>query len=302
MAPVIDANMKLFAERLDITSSRMIRDYGLANIEKIIEEETKKGNSKAINFAREYYSSPEKLINVFRLASVENKFTLIHHMDEETRQKILPLLKDDELVMGLYFFKQEALLKMLMKVNIKELARVAMAAFPLEQIVLMYTEDDMANFFMNDDLNRFKVMEQLQAMPADVLQKFIENVTGQPSEDVDHSEVFSNISNLPDDKFREFMAGIDPDVQRQLIFQLTKEEPKNLTLFQNETYVNMLATLQKPDMIKPMIMLNTDTLIKMVSKLPPDLLAAVGAQIDTHKFAEFLQDGHMDVIEDNWMI
>ena len=39
MSIVIDANMKLFADRVGITSSRMIRDYGLSSVDEIIEKE-----------------------------------------------------------------------------------------------------------------------------------------------------------------------------------------------------------------------------------------------------------------------
>ena len=50
---VIDANMKLFADRMHITSSRMIRDYGLSTVDEIIEEEAKRGNKRALNVAKE---------------------------------------------------------------------------------------------------------------------------------------------------------------------------------------------------------------------------------------------------------
>ena len=39
MAIVLDTNMKLFAERMNITSSRMIQDYGLKTVDEIIEAE-----------------------------------------------------------------------------------------------------------------------------------------------------------------------------------------------------------------------------------------------------------------------
>ena len=35
MSIVIDANMKMFADRMNITSSRMIRDYGLSSVDEI---------------------------------------------------------------------------------------------------------------------------------------------------------------------------------------------------------------------------------------------------------------------------
>ena len=125
MSIVIDANMKLFAERMGITSSRMIRDYGLKTVDEIIEEEASKGNTKAVNYAREMYHSPAKLIKIFKLTNVENKFVILHKMDDRTRVKVLPLLKQDDLVMGLYFFTQEKLLNLLAKVSMEELVNVA---------------------------------------------------------------------------------------------------------------------------------------------------------------------------------
>ena len=52
MSLVIDANMKLFAERMNITSSRMIQDYGLKSVDEIIEAEAAQGNSQAVKFAQ----------------------------------------------------------------------------------------------------------------------------------------------------------------------------------------------------------------------------------------------------------
>lgn len=302
MSLVIDANMKLFADRMNITSSRMIREYGLSTVDEIIEAEAERGNTRAVNYAREYYHSPEKLIKLFELTDIENKFVLLHKMDDTTREKVLPLLKQDELVMGLYFFTQEKLLEMLMEVDIEELVRVVQEAFPLEQIILMFTEEDLMNFFLSDELERYDVMEQIKALPPEVMQTFIEGVTGKPMEETGSNNFIRSLEAFSDDDFKKFMSQIDPDVQRQLTFQLTKQKPEYLTLFENETYVNMLNTLLKPEMVKPMIMLNKDTLVNMLTELPSDLMSIVTAQVDTREFAKFLQDGHMDLIEDAWMI
>lgn len=302
MSLVIDANMKLFAERMHISSSRMIRDYGLSTIDEIIEAEAERGNTHAVKHAREYYHSPEKLIKLFELTDVENKFVLLHKMDDNTRLKVLPMLQQDDLRMGLYFFTQEKLLAMLMDVDIEELVNVVKEAFPLEEIIMMFTEEDLANFFMNEELEKYDVVEQLKSMPPDVMQKFIENITGMPAEKTNGQELIQSIAQLPDDKFRKFMASIDPDTQRQVTFQLTKTNPDYLTLFENGTYCNMLNTMMKPDMIKPMIMLNHDSLVEMISELPADLMSIVASQIDTRDFAKFLQKGHMDLIEEAWMI
>lgn len=302
MAVVLDTNMKLFAERLNITSSRMIRDYGMSTVDEIIEAEAAQGNTQAVNYAREMYNSPSKLIKIFKLTDVENKFVILHNMDDKTRLQVLPLLEKEDLVMGMYFFTKDKLLSMLMEVDIEELVNVILGAFPLQEIVMMFTEDDLAAFFQNEKLEKYDVINQLKAMPPEVMQKFVEGVTGRPSEETNPFDLIKSIEQLPIDQYRDFMSSIDPDVQRQLTFQLTKQKPEYLQLFENETYVHMLSTLMKTEMVKPMIYLEKDTMMEMVSILPDDLLSIVAAQVDTRAFAEFLLEGHTDVLEQALMI
>ncbi len=302
MSLVIDANMKLFAERMNITSSRMIQDYGLKTVDQIIEAEAAQGNSQAVKYAQEMYNSPAKLINIFKLTNVENKFVLLHNMNSETREKILPMLESDDLVMGLYFFTQDKLLDMLSEVDIEELVNVVMGAFPLDAIVSMFSEDDLAQFFQRDELQKFDVIEQLKSLPPEVMIKFVEGITGQPAGETDPMQLIQSIENMPMDQYRDFMSAIDPDVQRQLTFQLTKEKPEYLQLFPNQTYIDMLSTMMKQDMVKPMINLEKESLVNMITELPDDLMSIVAAQVDTKKFAEFILDGHIDLLEGALMI
>ena len=280
----------------------MIQDYGLKTVDQIIEAEAAQGNSQAVKYAQEMYNSPAKLIKIFKLTNVENKFVLLHNMNSETREKILPMLESDDLVMGLYFFTQDKLLDMLSDVDIEELVNVVMGAFPLDAIVSMFSEDDLAQFFQRDELQKFDVIEQLKSLPPEVMIKFVEGVTGQPAGETDPMQLIQSIENMPMDQYRDFMSAIDPDVQRQLTFQLTKEKPEYLQLFPNQTYIDMLSTMMKQDMVKPMINLEKESLVNMITELPDDLMSIVAAQVDTKKFAEFILDGHTDLLEGALMI
>lgn len=177
-----------------------------------------------------------------------------------------------------------------------------MGAFPLQEVVMMFTEDDLAEFFQNEKLEKYDVINQLKCMPPEVMQKFVEGVTGRPSEETNPLDLIKSIEELPIDQYRDFMSAIDPDVQRQLTFQLTKQKPEYLQLFSNETYVNMLSTMMKTEMVKPMVFLEKDTLVDMISILPEDLMSIVAAQVDTKQFAEFLLEDHLDLLEGALMI
>ena len=75
-----------------------------------------------------------------------------------------------------------------------------------------------------------------------------------------------------------------------------------MELFDPMTYLNMLNTLMKPDMVKPMIALNKDSLVNMITELPADLMSIVGAQVDTKDLAQYLLDGNMDILGEAMMI
>jgi hypothetical protein len=55
-------------------------------------------------------------------------------------------------------------------------------------------------------------------------------------------------------------------------------------------------------MVKPMVRLNKETLVKMLIELPGELMAIVAAQVDTKDFAKFLQDGQMDILKEALLI
>ncbi len=303
MAIVIDANMTLFAERLHIPATRMVEDYGLKTIDEIIEAEAAQGNTQAVQYAQEMFSSPEKLVNIFKLTNIENKFTLLQSMDDETRVEVLPLLEKDDLVMGLYFFNKEKLLEMLAHVDQEELINVVLDAFPPDQVVMMIPEEDLAKFFQSKDLDKYIVVNALKDLPQEVMMSFLEGITGQPYDKIqDPQGVINNITELPEDKFRDFMSQIDPDVQRQLVYQITKKDQKYFQLFDNYMYIDMLNTLMKNDMVPSMIALEKETLVNMISVLPDDLMSIVAAQVDTKEFAKFLIEGHLEFLEKAWMM
>lgn len=302
MSLIIDANMKLFADRIGITSSRMIEDYGLSTIDEIIEAETEKGNAAAYNYAIEIGESPAKLIQTLQLHSTENRFRILDSMNPVDLKYILPLLSEQDLVMGLSFFKQDYILKMLENVSVYELANSALEFFPLEELLKMFDEEDYAMFFMNDELEKEVVMEQIRSLPEDIMQIFIESVTGQPQEDVDANELMTNIESLDDDKFKKFTAALPIEVQMQLAYQLIIEDKERLLMFQPESYIKVLGKLQKPDMIKSLIGLNKYSLIMMNAELPRDLMAVVGAQADATDFARFIQKNGKSIIGKALMI
>lgn len=296
MTVSLDSNVIYLQNRLNINTSRM-NNYADKSVDEIISEEAKQGNQSAVEYKRELFGNADELINGFKLDDPNNKYNVIVAMNDEQQQKLLPMLESEDMVLGLNFFTEEKLLKMFNQVPPEDAVNVALGTFSLEQIVMMLPMEQLEKFFYNDDVEKEQVIKQLEKMPPEVLIQMIESITGEPADENDSMALIQSIASLPEDKYKETMANIDPNVQMQLVYQMAHDDKRILEVFDNSAYVGMLQRLQKPDIVKSMIGLSDESLRNMMTELPPDLFAIVATQVDTKELAKFLMEDCQNVLE-----
>lgn len=282
--------------QLNISTSRM-RNYADMSIDDIIEAEAESGNTVAKDYGRKLFVNVDELIQTFQLDDPTNKYNIINQMSAEQRNKVLDLLDAEDMVIGLNFFTQEKLEQMLGKVSVAESANVAIEAFPMEQLIKMIPEEELEQFFMSSEVRKNDVTAQLSNLDPELLIQMTEGMTGQAADSNDVSKLLAQISSLPDKQFKETMASMEPEIQQNIIFQMANEDKDTLLNFSNQTFTNMVSKLQKPDMVKSMIALDSDSLQIMTKQLPEDLFSIVATQVDTKQLAKLLIDRCPDVLE-----
>lgn len=282
--------------QLNISTSRM-RNYADMSIDDIIEAEAESGNTVAKDYGRKLFGNTDELIQTFQLDDPTNKYNIINQMSAEQRNKVLDLLDAEDMVIGLNFFTQEKLQQMLGKVSVAESANVAIEAFPMEQLIKMIPEEDLEQFFLSSEVRKDAVTAQLSNLDPELLIQMTEGITGQAADSNDVSKLLAQISSLPDKQFKETMASMEPEIQQNIIFQMANEDKDTLLNFTNETFTNMVSKLQKPDMVKSMIALDSESLQTMTKQLPEDLFSIVATQVDTKQLAKLLIDRCPDVLE-----
>ena len=293
----IDTNIFHLQSILNISNHRM-RDYASSTVDEILQAEAAQGNTNALSYARKLYNNSDEVIELFKLFDPENKFTLISSMTSQERDKILPLLEPEDMVLGMQFFTKDKLLTLLQDIEPEEMVKLMLNAFGLEDIMLMMPEDELQNFFANREVKKEEVAKYLKTLPPELMQQLMESLTGQPSFQVDSTSVINQITSLGDKDYEAVMASIDPFILRQIIFSMSSDEPKYLQLFDNEVYTDMLKTLMKPDIIKPMIVLEKETLMDMLLELDEQYLSIVMVQVDTQMFAEYLMKDCQSLLEE----
>lgn len=282
--------------KLNITTSRM-HDYADKSVDEIIDAEAESGNALAKDYGRKLFGNPDELIETFQLADPTNKYNILNQMSTEQREKVLELLDSEDMVVGLNFFTQEKLAQMLGKVSVAESASVALEAFSLPQIIAMMPEEEMESFFMSSEIPKESFTAQLRNLDPELLIQMTEGITGQAADQSDASKLIAQIMALPDKQFKETMASLDPEIQQNVVFQMASEDKGVLLHFSGQSFNDMVSGLQKPDMVKSMIALDTSSLQRMTKQLPEDLFSIVATQVDTRQFAQLLIDRCPELLE-----
>lgn len=298
MSIKIDANLSVLQNKLSISSSRMAL-YAEKSIDEIIESEAKAGNNRAVQYARELYGNASQLVKAFSLDNPSNKLVILQELNEKDIMEIMPNIDKEGLMLGLNFFTQDKMLKLLEEAPIEEVVNMALEVLPLGDILEMIPSKDLDKFVQNKDLDEALVFDFLDQLPPEVLAQMVETVTGVPlkEESLDPKELTKMIQGFDKDTYLDSMVAMDADAKRQLIGLMAKKDPEILQLFEAKSYTNSLATLQKPDMMKGTIALTPETMVEMLGELPKELLSIVATQIDAKEFAEILVKKHQDILE-----
>ena len=177
------------------------------------------------------------------------------------------------------------------------MVKLMLNTFDLEEIMIMMPEEELQNFFANKEVRKEDVAKVMKSLPPELMQQLMESLTGQPSFQVNSTDIINQITSLGDQDYEAIMASIDPNILRQIIFTMSEQDPKYLELFDNEVYTEMLKGLMKPDIIKPMIVLEKETLMEMMMEMDESYLSIVMVQVDTQMFAEYLMKDCQSLLE-----
>ena len=195
------------------------------------------------------------------------------------------------------FFTKDKLLTLLQDIKPEEMVKLMLNTFDLEEIMIMMPEEELQNFFANKEVRKEDVAKVMKSLPPELMLQLMESLTGQPSFQVNSTDIINQITSLGDQDYEAIMASIDPNILRQIIFTMSEQDPQYLELFDNEVYTEMLKGLMKPDIIKPMIVLEKETLMEMMMEMDESYLSIVMVQVDTQMFAEYLMKDCQSLLE-----
>lgn len=291
----IETDLAYIQSRLNISASKM-EMYKEKTLEEIIEAEAAEGNQAAIQLAADMFTNVSQLIELFQLADPNNKLAIMSGMSSSQLEKLVPMLETNDLVEGLNYFTQDALLDLMKKIPKEELVNVVLELFSQQEIIEYMPEEQLDGLLTGLEMDKSMLLNNLQMLPEIYLQQIYESVSGEEANG-NAREMIAQIRNLGDLDYRNAILNLQPAQKKLLSYKLVNQENKFFESFDTDAYTKIInRERDKKETIKGMRVIKPEYLQRMMTELPQDLLAVVTTQIDTEKFADALINKYPEII------
>jgi len=290
----LDLDLSYLSSQYNI-GTRDMQQYQNMSIVQIMQTEAEKGNPAAAKFMLQITTNPEELAKLFQLINPKNRYLILMNMNENDLMMVMQFLKPQELVLGLSIFTHDALVKLMMELPPETLATVVLSKMDSNKFLNSIPEKYMDEFFTSDKLDRNLLMKALEDVDEEQLQKMMENITGQSCYE-ERDSILQSMSEMSDDNFMRAIYSFEPDGKQQLISNLLQEKPELFEEFSAEAMTHPFTVMEKDDILKSLMVLDTKEMLPMVQDLPQEIMALIATQIDPKVFSEILCSDFASVI------
>lgn len=285
-------------QRLGIPPEKIQMQYANMTAEEILKAEASQGNQAAIELATKVLSDTKFVIELFELANPENKLIILKQMNERELVEYLPLMEKEDLLQGLFFFSQDQLMILLQELPPEQLVDVVLELFSKEQIVSYMPEKQLDKILTDDNTDKVRILENMKFIQKEYLYQMLESVTGEEiAPDTSSSELLQKISKLNDGDFKNGLRNLKVPAKQDLTILMIRENQRLMEKFDPSAYTNIINDHKfQPDVVKAMHVVEKEEIIKMIEKLPKDMLSIVITQMDTEQFAKIVMAKNPEIL------
>lgn len=278
-------------------STQKIAQYANMGFKEIMEAEAEQGNQKARDY-QAILSDPNKLVEIFKLSNVENRFLILQNMSEGDIDDLLCYLTPEQLSMGLNFFTEEKLIMMCKELPTDILATMVLEKFGVEDILSLMEDNSLDKFIAQPDVERRYTQDYFKHLNQADLEKIMVHSFGEDFKDKRKEEYLEHIQGLDDNDYQNFLISMEKGNKVGLIAGTIEQNDKLIYLIDNDDIVRPMELLMKEDKIKLMKNLDPEFLIPMIQELPENLTQIVMTQIDKNDFAEILAEDFQNILSE----
>lgn len=304
----LNTDINLLCKLFDINTQKLSTQYSGMSIEEIMKQEAASGNKKAANFDAEILTNPYKLIQLFKLDDVGNKYSILSNMNQDDLENLLPYLDQKDLVTGLNYFNKDKLMQLLTDLPKEQLLNLVFQMFSPAHLMSYMPDDQLNKVLTSTQMDKNTIEKYLPSLNPQILAQMLQAagqnvqtegqspISGQVS--LNQEKLITQISGLSDGDFKKAILGMPPTNKQEFVYKLTNANNELYKEIDSDAYVNIINKHKdKADILRYADAISPDQLVKMVSQLPKELTSVVLTQLDTKKFADVLQTSFKDILK-----
>ena len=164
-----------------------------------------------------------ELVRIFQLMNPENRYEIIKNMGFNDKMKLLSMLEQGEMLMGLRFFQKDKLLQMLQKVKKPKLLNMILQKYSFEDFMKMIPEKEQDKFFDQKKISSSQILKGVQYLEPAQMARMVENATGVPQEGKDKKELMHTMSLMKPEVLKTAVKSLEQE-EKAFVMQKMAEE------------------------------------------------------------------------------
>lgn len=292
----LNADYALLNKYFGISLSKIYNNYANKDLEEILKTEAQEGNKKAENY-EEILSQPRKILEIFNLTTIENKYIILQNLSEDDLDSLLPLLDNEQLSMGLNFFTDDKLLALSRELPIEQLVAMIFEKFQLTDVLELMEDSAMDAFLKESEVQREYMQKYFESLGENELREIMTQVKNEDYDGKSKEDIVNEMNNMENNEYLSFVTSLDRKAATGLICGVCDQDEDLLMLFRPEDLTAPMDLLMKGEKIQMLKGLDPEFLIPMVQELPLDLTQIVLTQIDPMDFAKTLSSEFSDALK-----
>ena len=290
----LDIDLSYLSKYYNINSSSL-EMYRNKSIKEIMQIEAENGNSRAAEFMMQITKDPRKLADLFQLVNPMNRFLILSNMNKDDLTDIIALLEPSQIILGLSIFNKDMLIGLMTELEPEALSKVVLNKMTIEKFLQSIPEKFMDEFLNSDKIDRNILKKGIENVDEYNLQKMMEKTTGQACYD-DKDSILQKMTSMDDDEFKNTILNLEPEGKQELILGMLRQKPELFQEFSAEAMVFPFKTMEKEEILKSLIVLETQEMLPMLEDLPQEIMALIATQINPDVFAQVLVTDFKDII------
>jgi hypothetical protein len=226
----------------------------------------------------------------------QNKFFIMRLLKRGDIMALLGMLDKSRLVAAMNFFPRSKLLQFMNFLPKEMLLKMLLWVIPLKNLLQFFPTDLIFNILRSKRLEVGDMVKGFQNMPKEVLAKLINDITGENTDKMKHSELLGMLGNMKKEQILEGMKKMENKQIFEFVHQEVKKDPQLLMMIPKDDLMKVASMMPKPNLVELFHLLEESTLVTFLSQLPEKFMCLAAAQIDDKTFGNMLMSQYPDLI------